>query len=87
MRYFVTDRIGLIVASLNVATFITIVYVFVKAVERRSKVYQILDKFYGPALQPLRRILPESSIDIAPLVLAAILQLVAFYFKLAVRPQ
>jgi uncharacterized protein YggT (Ycf19 family) len=87
MHYFVTDKLGLIVASLNLATFITVVYIFVKAVERRSRVYQVLDKFYGPALQPLRRILPESSIDIASLVVAAILQIVAFYVKLAVRPQ
>ncbi len=87
MGYFVTDKFGLIVASLNLATFITIVYIFVKAVEQRSKVFKALDKFYGPVLQPLRRILPESSIDIASLVVAAILQLVAFYIKLAVRPQ
>jgi len=87
MGYFVTDRIGLIVASLNVATFITVVYMFTKAVEQRSRVFQTLDKFYGPALRPLRRILPESRLDIASLILAAALQLVAFYVKLAARPE
>jgi uncharacterized protein YggT (Ycf19 family) len=87
MGYFVTDKFGLIVASLNMATFVTVVYIFVKAVEQRSKVFQTLDKFYGPALRPLRRILPESRIDIASIVLAAVFQIVAFYIKLAVRPE
>lgn len=87
MGYFVTDKIGLIVASLNTATFITVVYIFAKAVEKRSKVFQALDKFYGPALRPLRRILPEWRLDLASIVFAAILQLVVFYIKLAVRPE
>ena len=81
MGYFVTERIGLIIAVLNTVTFITIVYVFVKAVEERSRLLHALDKVYTPRLAPLRRILPVWKLDIASIILAAVLQLVAFYIK------
>jgi uncharacterized protein YggT (Ycf19 family) len=81
MGYFVTDRIGLIIAMLNTVTFITIVYVFVKAVEERSRLLHLLDKVYAPLLAPLRRILPAWKLDPAAIILAAVLQLVAFYVK------
>jgi len=81
MGYFVTDRIGLIIATLNTVTFITIVYVFVKAVEERSRLLHLLDKVYAPLLAPLRRILPAWKLDLAAIILVAVLQLVAFYVK------
>ncbi|HEY5132411.1 MAG TPA: YggT family protein [Candidatus Krumholzibacteriaceae bacterium] len=81
MDYFVSEPIGLIIAVLNTVTFITIVYVFVKAVEERSRLLQVLDRVYTPLLAPLRRILPAWKLDIASIILAAVLQLVAFYIK------
>jgi uncharacterized protein YggT (Ycf19 family) len=81
MSYFVTERIGLIIAALNTVTFITIVYVFVKAVEERSRLLHMLDRIYGPLLAPVRRILPAWRLDLASIILAAVLQLVAFYIK------
>jgi uncharacterized protein YggT (Ycf19 family) len=81
MGYVVTDGIGLIIASLNTATFITLVYVFLKAVEQRSRLFNALDKIYGPLLAPLRKILPAWNLDLASLILAAALQAAAFGIK------
>jgi|WetSurMetagenome_2_1015567.scaffolds.fasta_scaffold91631_1 uncharacterized protein YggT (Ycf19 family) len=81
MSYVITDGIGLIIASLNTATFITLVYVFLKAVEPRSRLFLALDKIYGPFLAPLRRILPAWGLDVASLILAAVLQAAAFGIK------
>jgi uncharacterized protein YggT (Ycf19 family) len=81
MGYFVHERIGLIIAALNTATFITLVYSFLKAVEERSGLFHVLDKAYGPLLSPLRRVLPAWRLDIAPLILAAVLQLVVLFIK------
>jgi len=81
MGYFITDSIGLIIAALNTATFITLVYVFVKAVEERSRLLHMLDKVYTPILTPLRRVLPAWKLDLAAIILAAVLQIVAFGIK------
>ena len=81
MDYFVSERIGLIIALLNTVTFITVVYVFLKAVEERSRLFHALDTVYTPLLAPLRRILPAWKLDVASIILAAVLQLVAFYIK------
>jgi uncharacterized protein YggT (Ycf19 family) len=81
MGYFITEPVGLIIAALNTVTFITIVYVFVKAVEERSRLLHVLDKIYGPLLAPVRKVLPAWKLDLAALILAAVLQLVAFYVK------
>jgi uncharacterized protein YggT (Ycf19 family) len=81
MGYFITDTIGLIIATLNTVTFITIVYVFLKAVEERSKLFHALDRVYGPLLAPVRRILPPWRLDLAALILAVILQIVALYVR------
>ena len=81
MGYFESDGIGLIIASLNTATFITLVYVFLKAVEPRSRLLHALEKIYGPFLAPLRRILPAWRLDVAGLIFAAILQAAAFGIK------
>jgi len=81
MGYFITDRVGLIIAALNTATFITLVYVFLQAVEKRSRSLHVLEKIYGPLLAPVRRVLPPWKLDLASIILAAVLQLVAFYVK------
>ncbi len=81
MNYFVSDRVGLTIAALNTATFITLCYVFLKAVEERSRLLHVLDKIYTPMLSPLRRILPAWKIDIAALVFAAVLQIAALVIK------
>ena len=87
MGYFVADKFGLIVAWLNTATFITLVYIFLKAVEERSRLLHVLDKFYSPVLSPLRRVLPAWKLDLASIIFAALLQLAAFFVKQAGRPQ
>ena len=81
MGYFITDSIGLIIAALNTATFITLVYVFLKAVEERSRLLHVLDKVYTPILTPLRRVLPAWKLDLAAIILAVVLQIVAFGIK------
>ncbi len=81
MGYFTSDGIGLIIASLNTATFITLVYVFLKAVEPRSRLLHALEKIYGPLLALPRRILPAWRFDVAALILAAALQAAAFGIK------
>ena len=81
MDYFVSDRVGLTIAVLNTATFLALCYAFLRAVEERSKLYQILDRIYSPALSPLRRILPAWKIDIASLLLAAALQVASLVIK------
>jgi uncharacterized protein YggT (Ycf19 family) len=81
MGYFIGNGIGLIIASLNTATFITLVYVFLKAVEPRSRLLHALEKFYGPFLAPLRRILPVWRFDLAALIFAAVLQAAAIVIK------
>jgi uncharacterized protein YggT (Ycf19 family) len=81
MGYFVDDGIGLIIASLNTATFMTLVYVFLKAVEPRSRLLHALEKIYGPLLALPRRILPAWKVDLAALLLAAVLQAAAFGIK------
>jgi uncharacterized protein YggT (Ycf19 family) len=81
MGYFIADRIGLIIAALNTATFITLVYVFLKAVEERSRLLHMLDKVYTPILTPLRRVLPAWKLDLAAIILAVVLQIVAFGIK------
>jgi len=81
MGYFITDSIGLIIAALNTATFITLVYVFLKAVEERSRLLHMLDKVYTPILTPLRRVLPAWKLDLAAIILAVVLQIVAFGIK------
>jgi uncharacterized protein YggT (Ycf19 family) len=81
MGYVITNGIGLIIASLNTATFITLVYVYLKAVETRSRLFHALDKIYGPLLAPLRRMLPAWRLDVASLILAAVLQAAVFGIK------
>ena len=77
MPYFETRPIGLIIAALNVATFLLLVYLFLGVVAgERSALYRVLDRIFAPALRPLRRALPEWRIDGAALALAALLQLI-----------
>jgi uncharacterized protein YggT (Ycf19 family) len=79
--YFVTDKIGLIIAALNTATFITLVYIFLKAVEERSRLLHVLDRLYSPVLSPLRRVLPAWKLDLASIIFAAVLQLAALFIR------
>ncbi len=81
MGYFITDRVGLIIATLNTVTFVTLVYVFVKAVEQRTFLFRALDRVYGPLLSPLRKVLPPLKLDVAALIFAALLPVAVFYVK------
>lgn len=82
MGYFVTDTVGLILASLNVITVVLLIYVFLRIVaEGRSKLLEVLDRIFGPVLAPLRRMLPAWRVDGASLIAAALLQLIAFALR------
>lgn len=82
MGLFITDKVGLIIASCNTVTFILMIYLFAGIVAKdRSRVFMVLDKIFKPVLFPIRRIVPQSGFDFAPLVLALILQVVVFTIK------
>jgi uncharacterized protein YggT (Ycf19 family) len=79
---FITDVFGLIIAFLNVITFLLLVYLLLQAVsDERSKVLGVLDKVFSPVLQPLRKVLPSWRIDISPAILALALQIAAALIK------
>jgi uncharacterized protein YggT (Ycf19 family) len=82
MGYFVTDPVGLILASLNVLTVVLVIYVFLQAVaEGRSTLLRVLHRVFTPLLVPLRSVLPRWRIDAAPIILAALLQFIAFALR------
>jgi len=82
MGYFVTGGVGLILAVLNTLTFLLLLYMFLQLVGvPDSRVRKALDRIFSPALSPVRRLLRRKGFDPSPIVLAAVLQLIA----LAVR--
>jgi uncharacterized protein YggT (Ycf19 family) len=86
MGFFVTDVIGLIIAALNVATVLLLVYIFLEWVaDERSRLLRVLDRMWSPLLGPLRRVLPAWRIDSASLILALILQIIIFLLKRSYR--
>ena len=86
MGYFITNRIGLIIAALNLATVLLLVYVFLECVaDERSRLLRALDRIWSPLLDPLRRALPAWRIDSASLILALILQIIVFFLKRGYR--
>jgi uncharacterized protein YggT (Ycf19 family) len=86
MGFFVTDVIGLIIAALNVATVLLLVYICLEWVaDERSRLLRVLDRMWSPLLDPLRRVLPAWRIDSASLILALILQIIIFLLKRSYR--
>jgi uncharacterized protein YggT (Ycf19 family) len=82
MGYFVDDRVGLILAFLNTITLLVLLYMFLQLVNvPGSKVYKALDTIFSPVLKPVRWLLKRQGFDASPLILAAVIQLIA----LAVR--
>jgi uncharacterized protein YggT (Ycf19 family) len=82
MTYFETSPIGLIIAALNVATFLLLVYFILEWVaDERSRVYRVLDGIFSPLLGPLRRLLPARRFDVSSLIVAAVLQMIAFFLR------
>ena len=82
MGNFVGDSVGLILAFLNTITFLLLLYMFLHLVSAPdSKVYKALDRIFSPVLKPVRRLLKQQGFDASPLILAAVIQLIA----LAVR--
>ncbi|MCK4539516.1 MAG: YggT family protein [Candidatus Krumholzibacteria bacterium] len=79
---FITDVFGLIIAFLNVITFLLLIYLLLQTISNdRSKVLGVLDKVFSPVLQPLRKVLPSWRIDISPAILALVLQIAAAVIK------
>ena len=82
MGYFTGGTVGLILAFLNTLTFLLLLYMFLQLVSvPDSKVHKALDSIFSPALKPVRRLLKRKGFDVSPLILAAVIQLIA----LAVR--
>jgi uncharacterized protein YggT (Ycf19 family) len=82
MAYFETSSIGLIIAALNVATFLVLVYLFLERVaDERSALLRVLDRIFAPILKPHRRSLPVWRVDIAALILAVVLQMIVIAIK------
>ncbi len=78
MGYFVTDGVGLILAFLNTLTFLLLLYLFLQLVGvPDSRVFRALDRIFSPALSPVRRLMKGLRFDASPLVLAAVLQMIA----------
>ena len=77
-----TEPVGLIIAALNVATVLLLVYVLLQWVaDERSRLLRALDRMWSPLLGPLRRALPAWRIDSASLILALTLQIIVFFMK------
>lgn len=86
MGFFIKEPVGLIIAFLNVLTFVLLIYTILKlAAEGRSKLLQVLDGIFAPLLNPMRRILPPWKLDLVPVILAVLLQLIAFALKKGYR--
>jgi uncharacterized protein YggT (Ycf19 family) len=82
MSFFIHDTVGLILAFLNTLTVLLLLYFVLQlAGVRGSKVLGILDRGFSPALRPARRLLSKMRFDISPLILAAVLQLIALGVK------
>lgn len=82
MGYFLSGAVGLILAFLNTLTFLLLLYMFLQLVSvPDSRVYKALDRIFSPVLKPVRRLLKRQGFDASPLILAAVIQLIA----LAVR--
>jgi len=82
MEYFASGTVGLILAFLNTLTFLLLLYMFLQLVGvPDSRVKKALDSIFSPVLKPARRLLKQKGFDASPLILAAVIQLIA----LAVR--
>ena len=78
MGFFVNDTVGLILAFLNTLTFLLLLYMFLQLVGvPDSRVYKALDRIFSPVLEPVRRLLKRQGFDASPLIMAAVLQLIA----------
>jgi uncharacterized protein YggT (Ycf19 family) len=82
MGYFVTDKVGLILAVLNTLTFLLLLHMFLQLVGvPDSRVRKALDRIFSPALAPARRLLGKKRFDPSSLLLAAVLQLIALAIR------
>jgi uncharacterized protein YggT (Ycf19 family) len=82
MGYFVSDTVGLILAFLNTVTVLLLLQLVLQLVDAPdSKVKKALDNIFSPVLRPLRRLLKRPGFDLSPLVLAAVLQLIALAIR------
>jgi uncharacterized protein YggT (Ycf19 family) len=78
MGYFVTDTVGLILAFLNVLTVLLLLQFVLQLVDvPESKVKKALDRLLSPLLWPVRRMLKRIRFDLSPVIVAALLQLIA----------
>ena len=82
MGYFVNGQVGLILAFLNTLTVLLLLYMVLQLVGvPDSKVFQALDRIFSPVLKPVRWLIKRTRFDVSPLILAALLQLIAQAIK------
>ncbi len=82
MGFVVGDTVGLILAFLNTVTVLLLLYLVLQLVDvPDSKVKKALDDIFSPVLKPVRRLLKRSRFDLSPLVLAAVIQLIALAIR------
>lgn len=82
MGYFVSDKVGLILAFLNTLTFLLLLYMFLQIVDvPGGRVKKALDSIFSPVLKPVRRMLKRLRFDVSPLILAAVIQLIALAIR------
>jgi uncharacterized protein YggT (Ycf19 family) len=82
MGFLVDDTVGLILAFLNTLTVLLLLHMVLQFVDAPdSKVKTALDRVFSPVLKPVRRLLKRPRFDLSPLVLAALLQLVALAIR------
>ena len=83
MSYFIKSPTGLIIAFMNVCTFLLLIYILLQLMEekQRGKVFVILDRIFSPILSPLRKFFRAGRIDWAAVAVIIILQLAVFIIK------
>ena len=82
MGFVVGGTVGLILAFLNTVTVLLLLYLVLQLVDvPDSKVKKALDNIFSPVLKPVRRLLKRSRFDLSPLVLAAVIQLIALAIR------
>jgi uncharacterized protein YggT (Ycf19 family) len=82
MGLMVTEPIGLIIAVLNVISFLLLVHLFLRlVVEERSRLYRVLDRIFAPILSPMNAVLPGERFSYASIALIVLLQVIAFALR------
>lgn len=85
---FLLAVVGLLRLALSALTALVIVYAILSWVQTNSPMTDIIDRLCAPLLQPFRRVIPlVGGIDLSPLVLLVLLQILSMLLTAAVGPR